>query len=136
MMLKAINIMIGVGNAISASIGANMTKHRLNIKAMPSDVAPKSVGNMLGCESLTAAKLALIEKRQKPTRVGVSHPEFASVMNKMILKPERAYRTEKVMRVFLGFQIVIRYAVRKMAGTSVDIMISALTSNSPGKCFL
>ena len=103
-MLKAISIMMGVGKAISASIGADMTKERLKILAMPRDVAPKSVGNILGWASHTAAKLELMQKRQKPTKNG----ELDSVRNKMIFKPAIACRTEKVMRVFLGFNIVIK----------------------------
>ena len=131
MMLNAINIMMGVGKAISAIIGADMTNNRLKTLTMPSDVAPKSVGNMLGWESHTAAKLELIQKRQKATKIGA----FASVRKRIILIPASASNTAKVMSVFLAFIFVIKYAVRKMAGTSVDIMISALTSNSPGMCF-
>ena len=131
MMLKAINIMMGFGKAISASIGADITKERLKILAIPSDVAPKSVGNMLGWESCTAAKLVVMQKRQNPSSIG----EFASVRKRMMIKPKSACKTEKAMRVVLGFKTVIKYAVRKMAGTSVDIIISAFISNSPGMCF-
>ena len=104
MMLNATNITMGVGNAISASIGADMTKERLKTLAMPSEVAPKSVGNMLGWESQTAAKLELMQKRQKPTKIGA----FASVRKRMILNPASACNTEKVMSVFLGFKTVIK----------------------------
>ena len=131
MMLRAISIMIGFGKAISASIGAEITKDRLKILAIPSDVAPKSVGNMLGWESYTAAKLVVMQNRANRSSIGA----FASVRKRMMIIPKSACKTEKAMRVFLGFKTVIKYAVRRMAGTSVDIMISAFTSNSPGMCF-
>ena len=104
MTLKTVKITIGVGNATSANIGAVMTKARLKMFAIPIEVAPKSVGNILGWAIQTAAKLELMQNRQKATKKGINQPALSFVIKMIRHKPEMACRTEKVIRVIFGDQ--------------------------------
>ena len=104
MTLKTVKITMGVGNATSANIGAVMTNARLKMFAMPIEVAPKSVGNILGWAIHTAAKLELMQNRQKATRKGISQSALSLLIKKIRLKPEMACSTEKVIRIIFGLQ--------------------------------
>lgn len=70
MMLRAVKITIGKGKSISAISGAMMTKPRLKMFAMPSDVTAKSVGNILGWQSQTAVKSPIVPTRAQETSKG------------------------------------------------------------------